>query len=280
MTCDSVQVYRGLDIGSAKPTRGEQRGVRHHLIDVVAPTEAFNVSQWLGLAEAAVRDIQGRGVTPIVVGGTHLYVKAFLEGLFQGPEPDAALRVALWGISQGERRAELERVDPVAAGRIHSNDERRTVRALEVYRLTGGPISGLQRQWDRAESLRPGCVLVGLVWAPDVLRERIEARVDEMVGLGLVEEVRGLYQEGRLGPQAGGALGYGQIVRYILGTCTLDGAVGEIKAETKRLAKNQRTWLRRMRGIADSVWIETGETARGQWSEIVLGACVAGSGPT
>jgi len=161
-------------------------------------------------------------------------------------------------MTQAERRAELERVDPSAAQRIHPNDERRTCRALEVYRQTGTPISELQRQWDRERRLRPeaeGAVLVGLDWPAELINRRINARVREMMERGLLEETRGLWEAGRLGPQAREALGYKQLLAHLEGRWSLAEAVEQIKIETRRFAKNQRTWLRRLRTTPGSVWI-------------------------
>ena len=266
VTADAYQIYRGMDIGTAKPTVKERRGIRHHLIDIVEPGESFTVSDWLVAANAAIDEIRSRGVVPIVVGGTHLYIKALLDGLFEGPDPDPALRELLRVTPAAERRAELERVDPAAAGRIHPNDERRTLRALEVFRQTGSPISQLQSQWDK--ETRTDCTLIGLDWPSELLNPRINARVKSMMERGLLEETRGLLP--RLGLQAREALGYKQLIEHIEGRCTLEDAVEKIKVETRRFAKNQRTWLRRLRLTAGSVWIDAGATPRDRWAGMVL----------
>lgn len=475
VTADAFQVYRGMDVGTAKPTTAERAGVPHHLIDVVEPTDRFTVADWLAGAERAIDDVQKRGGTPIVVGGTHLYIKALLDGLFDGPPADERLREALRGMGREALRTELERVDPDAAARIHPNDERRTIRALEVFRLTGTPISKHQTQWaddpgaerpllgspalragpttshretgtpltspwvnlddldrtlqhhpesivpagfvprdpypegmygpvddlirtrrylphlalphatyfvswhaNEGEVLRPeerdivlramthfdgerarvyaACVMpnhvhwlirpfepyrladlvssvkrysaaevhrtrgvtgslwqpecfdwivrhrrdfvecvayialnpvearlssrmaqypwtrvhveamveqkapgtecratqrqrfrfVALQWPIDALNRRINSRVRAMMDRGLMEETRGLWLAGRLGPQAREALGYKQLVEHLEGRSSLDDAVERIKIETRRFAKNQRTWLRRL----------------------------------
>ncbi|MFM9994308.1 MAG: tRNA (adenosine(37)-N6)-dimethylallyltransferase MiaA [Phycisphaerales bacterium] len=273
VTADAFQVYRALDIGTAKPTPEERRGIPHHLIDVVEPTERFTAAQWLAAARAAIADTRARGRMPIVVGGTHLYIKALLDGLFDGPEPDATLRAELQAIPQGTRRAELERVDPAAAARIHANDDRRTIRALEVFRQTGRPISAHQRQWDRvpADSAAdptdqhtdrgiPGAMLVTLDWPTPELNRRINERVRSMIARGLLGEVRGLHESARLGPQAREALGYKQLLTHLRGECTLDDAVERIKIETRRFAKNQRTWLRRLSATPGALRIDAGAT--------------------
>ena len=246
VSADSVQIFRGMDIGSAKPTPDEMAGIPHHLIDVVDPEDRFTVHDWLAAAERAVEQIRARNAVPIVVGGTNLYIKAFMEGLFEGPEPDAAVRAELQSLPQADRRAELERVDPAAAERIHPNDERRTVRALEVYRQTGVPITEHQQQWDRGA--RPDAALFGLRWETDALNRRINARVRLMMEQGLLAEVDSL--KDRLGPQAREALGYKQLLAHLAGDIPLEDAVERIKIETRRFAKNQRTWLRRLAAVS------------------------------
>lgn len=249
VTADAYQIYRGLDIGTAKPTLAERRGIPHHLIDIVEPTVRFTVADWLAAAHAAIADIQRRGAVPIVVGGTHLYIKALLDGLFDGPPADAALRDELRARGRDTLRAELERIDPPAAARIHPNDERRTIRAIEVFRLTGKAISMQQTQWDmpHASCRVPHAFrLFALSWPTEDLNRRINARVRGMMDSGLLAEVHTLHQQARLGPQAREALGYKQLIEHLEGRCTEDEAVERIKIETRRFAKNQRTWLRRL----------------------------------
>lgn len=273
VTADSMQVFRGMDIGTAKPTAEERRGVVHHLIDVVEPTEPFSVDQWLKLAEAAIAEVRGRGGVPVVVGGTNLYVKALLEGLFDGPKADEALRAALSAMEPSARRAELERVDPEAAKRIHFNDSRRTVRALEVFRLTGTPISAHQSQWDGG--MRPDAFVVGLEWPVEALNKRINARVKQMVSDGLVDEVRGLLEGNRLGRQAREALGYKQIAEAIEAggsAGAIDEAVERVKIETRRFAKNQRTWLKRFRMMEGSRWFEMPGVTAADMAQHVAGS--------
>ncbi len=267
VTADSMQVFRGMDIGTAKPTEDERAGVVHHLIDVVDPAEAFSVDRWLGLAEGLIEEMRGRGVTPIVVGGTHLYVKALLDGLFEGPGADEGLRSALVAMGLGALREELERIDPRAAERIHPNDERRTVRAIEVFRLTGTALSEHQRQWDDAG--RDDALLVGLRWDAQTLNGRINERVRGMVAQGFVEEARRLWSAG-LGEQAGQALGYKQLASHFEGRCSLDEAMEKTKIETRRFAKNQRTWLRRLSLTPGSVWLDAGERSSAELAQVVV----------
>lgn len=273
VSADAYQVYRRMDIGTAKPTAEERAGIPHHLIDLVEPTERFTLHDWLGHAGRAITDCRARGVTPIVVGGTHLYVKSLIEGMFEGPGADESLRAELRALDSAVLRAELERVDPEAARRIHPNDERRTIRALEVYRLTGVPISVHQAQWDQpgGSRVRQDVLLVGLEWPTEAINRRINARVKEMVERGLVEEVRGLHAAGELGPTAREALGYKQVVAHLERRCTLDEAIEKVKIETRRFAKNQRTWLRRLRTTPGSLWIDAQQDADvDRWAERVM----------
>ncbi|CAG1001779.1 tRNA dimethylallyltransferase [Phycisphaerales bacterium] len=275
ITADAFQVYRGMDIGTAKPTFVEQRGVPHHLLDIVEPTERFTVNDWLAAANAAIADIQARGHVPIVVGGTHLYIKSLLDGLFEGPGADPALREQLRAMGRETLLAELQRVDPAAAARIHPNDERRTIRALEVFRLTGKPITEHQTQWDmpRASCLVPkASCLITLSWPTEELNRRINARVKSMIDRGLASEARALWQSNLLGPQAREALGYKQLIEHFEGRATLDETIERIKIETRRFGKNQRTWLRRLSTTPGSTSIEAGETSPATWSPLVLAA--------
>lgn len=250
ISADSMQVYRDLDIGTAKPTPEERQGIPHHGLSVVDPKrvvagEPFTVDDWLPLAEQALADIRARGRTPILAGGTNLYLQAFLYGLFQGPPADASLRRALQAEDLRELRTRLLAVDPQAAERIHPNDRRRTIRALEVFELTGTPISAQQTQWS-SDRIRDGVRLFILDWPTDRINRRINQRVRQMMEAGLLEEVGRLRDAGALSGQPGEALGYKQLLDHLRGDCTLEEAVERIKIETRRYAKNQRTWLRRL----------------------------------
>jgi tRNA dimethylallyltransferase len=256
VTADAYQIYTGLDIGTAKPTQAEQALLPHHLLDIIDPSDPtpFTVHDWLTAATRTIAEIQQRGNLPIVVGGTHLYIKALLDGLFEAPPPDEALRASLRSRTLADLRQELERVDPIAASRIHPNDERRTIRALEILHQTGTPISQQQTQW-ATPTAHTDRVLIGLVWEIPDINRRINARVKGMMEQGLLDEVRALHAAGRLGPQAREALGYKQLIDHLEGRCSLDDAVERIKIETRRFAKNQRTWLKRLRLTPHSVWI-------------------------
>ncbi len=272
VSADSMQVFRGMDIGTGKIPPDERRSVPHHLLDIRDPTEPFSVDEWLALAERAIAEIRARGATPIVVGGSLLYVKALLEGMFEGPPADPALRAEFEAMTPPERRALLERADPDAAARIHPNDLRRTVRALEVHRITGVPISEHQRQWDATPRGRPDASLLGIEWPIEAINQRINARVKQMIERGLVDEARSLWARAGLGPQAREALGYKQLIEAFEGRATIDDAVEQIKIETRRFAKNQRTWLRRLRLTPRSVWIDAAVTPEAEWASNALEA--------
>lgn len=261
VTADAFQVYRGMDIGTAKPTLAEREGIPHHLIDVVDPAQRFTLDQWLSAAEELITTLRAGGTLPIVVGGTHLYIKALLEGLFDGPGADPALRSELDAMDPALRRAELQRIDPAAALRIHANDTRRTVRAIEVFRLTGTPISDHQSQWDRAGAARNDALLVTLQWPTDALNRRINSRVKQMMEQGLLDEVRRIAAGPGFGPQSCEALGYKQLLKLLNGNkgvsdASLGDAVERIKIETRRFGKNQRTWLKRLSLIQGSLPID------------------------
>ncbi len=244
LSADAFQVYQGMDIGTAKPSASDRQEVPHHLIDLREPTEAFTVDDWISLAEPIITNLLEAGATPIVVGGTNLYIKALLEGMFDGPEPDPALRAELQTHTNADLHTELQRIDPIAAERIHPNDRRRAIRAIEVYRQTGSPISSLQSQWDR--SRRDDALLIALQWPTETINRRINRRVKEMVEMGLVNEAKTLWSAGQLGSQASQALGYKQLIEHFTGRCSLDESIERIQIETRRFAKNQRTWIRRL----------------------------------
>lgn len=282
VTADAYQIYKGMDIGTAKPTIAEREGIQHHLIDLRDPRDPdpFTVHDWLHAANAAITDIQSRGKLPIVVGGTHLYIKSLLDGLFDGPGADPALREQLRAKGLAALREELERVDPQAAQRIHPNDERRTVRALEVFHLTGKPISAHQTQWDapQSEIRNPkseiGFLLIGLDWPSEKINPRINARVKHMMESGFLEEVRTLHATGAFGPtanpQAREALGYKQLLAHIEGRMSLDDAVERIKIDTRHFAKTQRTWLKRLRITPGSMWIDANTVPPPDWAARVF----------
>jgi len=257
LSVDSMKVYRRMDIGTAKPSRAARDTVTHHLIDVVEPSESFSMGRYLPLAHQAIAQIQHRNRPIIAVGGTAMYIRALLEGVFEGPPADAQLRDKL------KRRAsrsgspslhrQLAQIDPAAAQKIHPNDLKRIIRALEVYELTGKPISTLQRQF-RTGNYRFQWRLIGLRSQKDHANRRINQRVNNMIDQGLVAEVNSLLAEpAGLSPQAAQALGYAEIIQYLRGQLTLQEAVEKIKINTRRFAKSQRTWFRTFH---DLYWVD------------------------
>src|SRR5688572_11700445 len=187
LSVDSMQVYRGMDIGTAKPSPAERAEVRHHLLDVVEPAEPFTVARFVELADATIADAGVRNVPLVATGGTPLYYKALFEGLFEGPAADAATRDRLRGLPNDELFRRLSEADPAAAARIHPNDQRRLVRALEVHELTGQPISSFQTHWT-SDQRRHAATWVGLDWDREALNRRINARVRAMLAAGWVDE--------------------------------------------------------------------------------------------
>lgn len=249
ITADAFQVYRGMDIGTAKPSPSERARAPHHLIDIADPhaPNPFTLEQWLALANAKIDDLRARNILPIVVGGTSLYIQSLLHGVFDGPPADPALRTQLNTLAPHELHARLQAIDPAAAARLHPQDTRRTIRAIEVFTLTGTPISTLQSQWS-ASAPRPDARLFILSWPVEQLNPRINARVRAMLQNGLLDEVRALASVAPLNRQAREALGYKQLLEHLEHphSLTLDDATERIKIETRRFAKNQRTWMKRL----------------------------------
>ena len=245
---DSMTVYRGMDIGTAKPTRADCERVPHHMLDVVDPEEEFSVAEYLRQSAMAIEGILGRGRVPLIVGGTGLYLRAMLRGMTAGPEADWELR-RLWEQRAREHgpewlHATLREMDPAAAARLHPNDMRRIIRAIEVFELTGRPISAGQQHGVRAG----GMVARLTVWLDperDWLRERIGQRVDVMMRLGWLDETRKLFER-TPGPgrTAGQALGYRELAGHLRGETTLEAAVAQIRTLTCQFAKRQYTWFR------------------------------------
>jgi len=258
ISIDSMKVYRRMDIGTAKPPLEKRKQLPYYLVDVVEPWESFSVDQFLDMAHQAIEAIAEAQKPVIAVGGTAMYIKALLYGLFEGPGTDAALREQIrQEIEQKGLEAlhqELVRVDPEAAGRIHPNDQKRIIRALEVYRLTGRPISSFQRQWTRREP--EGWTVIGLRRPKELENRRINQRVKKMMDEGFLEEVRGLLNEPRpMSPQARAAIGYAEMIEHLEGKRPLEDTIEQIKINTRRLAKAQRTWFKTFCGVR---WIDIG----------------------
>lgn len=256
ISIDSMKVYRRMDIGTAKPDAEIRAKIPHHLIDIAEPSEEYSVAQYVEQADAAIADIQKRERTVFVVGGTPLYVKSLLDGLFEGPGADEQIRSRLKQEAEslgGEAlHKRLTQVDPVAAERIHPNDLRRIVRALEVFELTGSPISTLQLQWDRQR--RYDAQLIVLRREREDQNHRTNDRVRRMIELGLVEEVRALLAEPEpLSTTARKAVGYAEIIQHLQSGLSLAEAIEMIKINTRQLAKSQRTWFKR---FEDVTWVD------------------------
>jgi len=261
---DSMQVYRGMVIGTAQPTPAERAEARHHLCGFVDPRNAdFTVRDWLDEAERAIESIRGRGSHPIIVGGTNLYIRSLLEGVFDGPGRDDAIRRDLETHDDETLHQRLREVDPPSAERIHRNDRRRMIRALEVHAITGRPLSEHKQQWTDAPRNRPDVRLVVLDRPVDQLNRRINARVKAMLEAGFLEEVDRLRSEGELGTQAREAVGYRELLDHLEGRCTIEEATERIKIRTRRYGKQQRTWLRRFAAIPGTVRLDpTDRSAR------------------
>ncbi len=253
VSVDSMKIYRRMDIGTAKCSPAIRAEIPHHCIDIVEPSESFSVAQFVEHADRAIGEIAAAGSVALAVGGTSLYIKALSEGLFEGPSADEQARRNLRARAAAEGlaalHAELAAVDPEAAARIHPNDERRIVRALEVYHATGTPITALQRQWDSG-ARRYEAVFIGLRRDKADQARRINLRAKMMLDAGLADEVAALLAgPGGLSAQAAQAVGYAEMIDYLKGLCSLDEAVERIKINTRRLAKKQRTWHRRFAGV-------------------------------
>ncbi|MBI1373483.1 MAG: tRNA (adenosine(37)-N6)-dimethylallyltransferase MiaA [Phycisphaera sp.] len=286
INADSMQVYKHLDAGTAKPTAEQRAAVPHHLVDVVEPTESWTVADWLGRAEGLIAEVRERGHVPVVVGGTNLYLKALLEGMFDGPPADEAYRASLEKMASEDLHRQLREVDSEAASRIFPQDRKRIVRALEVFHTTGQPISSLQTQWvdekseirnPKSEIYRYDPVLIGLRWEVEAINRRINARVKAMFappvgsrgpdeGEDLIAETRRLEAAGLLGDQARQAIGTKQVLDHFAGKYTAEEAMEQVKIDTRRFAKAQRTWLKRYRGVH---WFDASE---GEWEALVVAA--------
>ncbi len=255
---DSMQLYRRMDIGTAKPTPAERAAVPHHMVDVAEPTEAFSVARYQEMAEACVRDIQARGKRALFVGGTGLYLRALRHPMAMGDvAADEGIRAELQALSEqpGGREklhAMLAHVDAETAARLPVGDVRRVIRALEVWRLTGIPFSR-QPQREQTPAFRYRVASLNMDRAK--LYERVERRVDAMLREGLVEEVRGLLDSG-VPPEAQAmkGLGYKELVPYLRGECSLEAAVDEMKKGTRHYAKRQLTWMRREEDVR---WLDS-----------------------
>jgi tRNA dimethylallyltransferase len=256
VSADSRQIYRYLEIGTAKPSKNEMEGIPHHCIDIINPDESFSAGAYGKYARHIVSEIHARRHLPIVVGGSGLYIRALVDGIFWEECKDPELREKLK--EEAEKKGlnilyqRLCKVDPEAAEKIHTNDKKRIIRALEVYEITGQPISRMQKE--KTQPADFSTHFWGLRWPREVLYQRINKRVDTMLEKGLVEEVKQLQSQG-LGPalNALDSVGYKEIFAFLQGECSYGEAIEQIKRNTRRFAKKQLVWFRGDRRIR---WID------------------------
>lgn len=269
VSVDSMALYRRMDIGTAKPTAAERERVRHHLVDVLEPWESASVAWWLAQAAAACQEIAQRGKRALLVGGTPLYLKAVVSGLFEGPPADDAIRQQLAdelaALGPDGLHRKLVKVDPASAQRLHPNDTRRVIRALEVWQLTGKPLSAWQTQWPQAPLPRPHQAL----WLDPPRAElyaAIDKRVDAMFAAGLVEETRILLGlPNALGKEARQALGYKEVIDHLEGKLSEDEARIRVATRTRNFAKRQITWFRHLPGFEPA----TRQLTRELWASTI-----------
>ena len=265
VSCDSMQVYKDMDIGTAKPTLEEQAGIPHHMLSVAEPWEDFSVSRYCAMADPIVEDILRRGKSPIIVGGTGLYMDALIRGNAFAPCPSTGRREELEALAASQGiEAVIERlraVDPGSAARLHPSDQKRIIRAMEVYLETGMTITEHNR---KTQEIPPKYHPIRFALADrqrQTLYDRIDRRVDTMVEAGLIEEIQGLLARGI--PEkctAMQAIGYKEFVAALHGACSLEEAAGQVKQSSRRYAKRQLTWFRRN---PENIWLirEDGQTS-------------------
>ncbi|MBO8137587.1 MAG: tRNA (adenosine(37)-N6)-dimethylallyltransferase MiaA [Desulfotomaculum sp.] len=250
VSADSMLVYKGMDIGTAKPTEEERRGIPHHMIDVALPYQEYSVARYQKEAAETISKIHDRGKIPILVGGTGLYVRAVIDEYeFDCPKADEKLRLELQRAAEENGKEwlhqQLAAVDPEAAQKIHKNNVRRVIRALEVYKLTGKPISSMQVATYRSNS-KYQTAIFGLTMPREILYNRIEQRVDKMIEKGLITEVKMLLENGvKISATSMQGLGYKEIAAYLNGEISLEKAIELIKRDTRRFAKRQFTWFKK-----------------------------------
>jgi len=246
ISADSMQIYEGLDIATAKPTQEEMQGIPHHFISIIPRSERFSVADYVQLANAKIQEVHARGKMPIMVGGTGLYIDSVLSGMEFQPETDSTVRKELENrlAIEGKEKlyAELQTLDPLACEKIHPNNSVRLIRALEVCLTSGMTFTEYKRQ-NIAHPSPYDSIIIGLEWDREVLYSRINQRVDMMVEMGLIEEVR--QARGQEMQTAAAAIGYKELLPYLDGTATLEECLDILRQETRRYAKRQLTWFRR-----------------------------------
>ena len=248
ISLDSMSIYRGMDIGTAKPSPEVQAQIPHHMIDILDPVQAFSVSQYREQAHEKLEEIRSRGKEVLFVGGTALYLKALLRGLFGGPPADWEFRKQveeeLKDVEDELLYKRMADIDPVAASKIHPNDRRRIIRALEVYKSTGQPISHFQMEFADSAPAEE-CRVFTIRHPRPILHQRIEQRVEEMFEAGLIDEVAQLIERwGELGHTSGQAVGYREVIEHLAGERDLDETKEKVLVRTRRFARHQETWFR------------------------------------
>jgi tRNA dimethylallyltransferase len=260
ISIDSMKVYRRMDIGTAKPPKEARQQINYHLIDIIEPSDSFSVGAFINAASDAIEQTKSHNGKIVAVGGTALYIKSLLYGIFDGAGTDEKIRAELRERAGAEGLAEmhheLRKIDPSAAERINPNDAKRIIRALEVYQLTGKPISSFQKQWDQHQ-MKHDWKIIGLRREKADASGRINKRVKNMIDYGLVDEVKSLMDEEKpLSKQARCAIGYAEIIEHLNGQINLDNAIESIKINSRRLAKSQRTWFKTFTNVH---WLDIAE---------------------
>lgn len=248
LTVDSMTVYTGMDIGTAKPSASDRASITHHGLDLVPHTAEFTVSRFVEYADGIISSAKARNIPLVLVGGTPLYFVSLFKGLFEGPAGNDELRDKLRQIPLPDLHARLTQVDPEAAQRIHVNDEKRLVRALEVFELTGKPITSFQTEWESGTP-RHTATWFGMSWDKEELNKRINARSKAMIADGWPEEVARLLKKGSFSKTSGEAAGYTILQDHLRGLLSLDDATEEIKQSTRQLARRQLKWFRRFENV-------------------------------
>jgi tRNA dimethylallyltransferase len=248
VSLDSMAIYRHLDISTAKPTTKQRARIPHHLLDIVEPNEEYSLASYVAAAESCVRQLRQRGKEALFVGGTPLYLKALLRGIFSGPPADWDFRrevaAEVQRVGAEALHARLAQVDPLSAHKLHPHNVRRIIRALEVYKITGQPISHLQMQFDEGRAAED-CRVFTLQWPRQELHARIDRRVDRMFAHGLVDEIRSVREEyGDVSRTAVQAVGFREVVSLLQHECDETETVRRVKVRTRRFARRQETWFR------------------------------------
>jgi len=255
ISLDSMSLYRGMNIGTAKPTAAERAAVPHHLLDVIGPDEEYSLAQFVAAAQECAQQISSRGRPVLFVGGTPLYLKSLLRGIFVGPPADWELRRELTAAAEAHGppflHEQLAAIDPAAAKRLHPRDVRRVVRAIEVFRKTGRPISDWQQQFEHAVPAEE-CRVFVLDWPREELYARIDHRAEAMFAAGLVNEVRSLLAQTGFGRTASQAVGYREVIEYLKEVRSLPETIELVKTRSRQFAKRQLTWLR---GLSECRWL-------------------------